>query len=730
MLVINQIFQYILSHCPKNTIVIWLMTSTLSLALGQDFNDYQRLKSSGPIPEDFLLSSSEKYEQSINQISSIDKTDQEAEGQFYQESHYYINQLLLSGKVLFNDPLSDYITKVGKHILKNDPELQKELRFYVVKSSSVNAFATNSGLILVNIGLLAKIENEAQLAFILCHEISHYIHKHPLDIYLKVKELNENNRGFMRKTPVEDILLERSNYSKEKEIEADFYGLELFLKSDYNIEAIETTFNLLKYAHLPFANDTFEVNFFESGSLRFPKNYHLKDFKDPHTSYFPNDFFRTTHPDPDARKDSLIKKLSSFGGVRGKKKWFLNRDQFFQIRKIARFESCYLYLYQRKYESAIYNSYVLLKEFPQSFYLKKIIAQSLYGLTKYACSGQFWDVHRSYEEIEGSIQGLSFLIENLKNEELNTVSIIYNWNLYQEAPDDIELEMMLDDQMQELGRNYISDISFFSDSLPQKMDSLREDFAYIRYAISDLFRDSLFVSRLQKNISMGSREQNFKNYESPFQLYKKRKSKKKLRLNGFNLGLDTVVFVEPFYQRIDDRKKNAMQFLESEANGKNFIHLLTSHSEAVGLEHTMLSTKELDKTDILTFQDLALLNEWIYERIYSENLQMVSINYEEVRRLKEKFGTPYFVWSGIVSLTRPRTGKALVMSAGVIFFPILPYSFYYLFSPNHDTFFYTIVYDIESGENLLLYPKLTKMKDRSDVLNSMVYDLIYQIKTP
>jgi hypothetical protein len=211
---------------------------------------------------------------------------------------------------------------------------------------------------------------------------------------------------------------------------------------------------------------------------------------------------------------------------------------------------------------------------------------------------------------------------------------------------------------------------------------------------------------------------------------KKRKPKRKRRKRGFNLGLDKVVFVDPFYQRIDDRKKKSIQFIESEANARNFTSLLSLHANTLGLDHKMLSTKQLNKTNIEAFQDLALLNEWIYEKICCENIDMVSINHEKIQRLKEKYGTQYFIWTGIVSLTRPRTGKALVISAGVIFFPILPYSFYYLLSPNHDTFFYSVIYDVESGENILLYPKLTKMKDRSDVLNSMVYDLIYQIKTP
>jgi hypothetical protein len=53
-----------------------------------------------------------------------------------------------------------------------------EFRFFVVEDSSINAAALPDGTVLVNTALLGAVENEAQLAFVLSHEISHTLQVH------------------------------------------------------------------------------------------------------------------------------------------------------------------------------------------------------------------------------------------------------------------------------------------------------------------------------------------------------------------------------------------------------------------------------------------------------------------------------------------------------------------------------------------------------------------------
>lgn len=86
-----------------------------------------------------------------------------------------------------NPKLSEYVNKVGQEVLaKSDlkkPGAPAEYRdtkftFRVLNSSVVNAFALPGGYIYVTRGLLAYLDNEAQLAVVLGHEIGHVAARH------------------------------------------------------------------------------------------------------------------------------------------------------------------------------------------------------------------------------------------------------------------------------------------------------------------------------------------------------------------------------------------------------------------------------------------------------------------------------------------------------------------------------------------------------------------------
>ncbi len=86
-----------------------------------------------------------------------------------------------------NKELADYVIRVGEEVLaKSDmrradqlPEYKNtEFFFRVLDSPVVNAFALPGGYIYVTRGLLAHLENEAQLAVVIGHEIGHVAARH------------------------------------------------------------------------------------------------------------------------------------------------------------------------------------------------------------------------------------------------------------------------------------------------------------------------------------------------------------------------------------------------------------------------------------------------------------------------------------------------------------------------------------------------------------------------
>jgi hypothetical protein len=84
-------------------------------------------------------------------------------------------------KLLAERSVQEYVSHLGDSLI---PEGAKgtsrpiEFRFFVVEEPEINAASLPDGTLLINTGLLGAIENEAQLAFILSHEMAHVLQVH------------------------------------------------------------------------------------------------------------------------------------------------------------------------------------------------------------------------------------------------------------------------------------------------------------------------------------------------------------------------------------------------------------------------------------------------------------------------------------------------------------------------------------------------------------------------
>lgn len=90
---------------------------------------------------------------------------------------------------LYNDiQLQGYVNIIGRKVLPayvKTPEYQEkhkiDFRFYVIDNNIPNAFAFPNGMVFIHSGLLKLIENEAQLAVVLGHEVAHITHEHGVE---------------------------------------------------------------------------------------------------------------------------------------------------------------------------------------------------------------------------------------------------------------------------------------------------------------------------------------------------------------------------------------------------------------------------------------------------------------------------------------------------------------------------------------------------------------------
>jgi Zn-dependent protease with chaperone function len=91
----------------------------------------------------------------------------------------YAAQVEQQMRVVPDETLTAYINRVGKRLVATGM-LDKDFpyTFKVVQEPSINAFALPGGPMFVHSGLIAAAENEAQMAGVLAHELSHVSLRH------------------------------------------------------------------------------------------------------------------------------------------------------------------------------------------------------------------------------------------------------------------------------------------------------------------------------------------------------------------------------------------------------------------------------------------------------------------------------------------------------------------------------------------------------------------------
>ena len=83
-----------------------------------------------------------------------------------------------AGRILEDPEITEYVQSVGSRLASHAQDGRHRFQFFVVKDSSINAFALPGGFIGVNAGLVLATHNESELASVLAHEIAHVTQRH------------------------------------------------------------------------------------------------------------------------------------------------------------------------------------------------------------------------------------------------------------------------------------------------------------------------------------------------------------------------------------------------------------------------------------------------------------------------------------------------------------------------------------------------------------------------
>lgn len=140
------------------------------------------------------------------------------------------------------DPaIHKYVSLVGTAMARLSDRPNLAWTFIVLDTDGVNAFASPGGFVHITRGALGLIQNEAELAGVLGHELAHVVRKHTVNAIQKNKAIGAGinqaaggrsellNR--MAKQAYEQIL--ENNFDRGDELDADKVGIQLAQKVGY-----------------------------------------------------------------------------------------------------------------------------------------------------------------------------------------------------------------------------------------------------------------------------------------------------------------------------------------------------------------------------------------------------------------------------------------------------------------------------------------------------------------
>jgi len=152
--------------------------------------------------------------------------------------------LLGAAPLVKDDALQKYVNLVGRWVANQSERPDLVWHFGVIDSGDINAFAAPGGYIFVTRGLYQMLDNEAQLAGVLAHEVAHVVKKHHYKVIQKAKAVDFGSRLLSQEAGKDNELVQNligsgaeivaRGLDKSAEYEADRMGVVLAARAGYD----------------------------------------------------------------------------------------------------------------------------------------------------------------------------------------------------------------------------------------------------------------------------------------------------------------------------------------------------------------------------------------------------------------------------------------------------------------------------------------------------------------
>ncbi len=352
----------------------------------------------------------------------------------YEGSHFYTDTAVTS-----------YFQNILNTILKANPQLPTDVRLLISRYPWANAVCYGEGTIVFNLDLLAWMENESQVAFVICHELAHYyanhvnqdIHDYVAAMYdpemqKKLRQIyySQYNTYEQAMALYKDFTYSDRKHSRLHEAAADSIALVLLRNTPYNeyealgalgqLDKVDAEpYDTLAWHHiLNFNGYPFKASWLqeESGLSSFGK------VKVANVEGFDADSLKT-HPECAQR----IALLQSWAHSNPQKMTFLQPQvEFEALKSAAKFERIHNVLFFENYGKCLFLATHLLQQHPHNTYLLGIIGQcwhKLYQAQEKHKFGKYVDLPNASDIY--AYNQLLLILNNLRLGEIGKIGFHY-----------------------------------------------------------------------------------------------------------------------------------------------------------------------------------------------------------------------------------------------------------------------------------------------------------------
>ncbi|WP_375434165.1 M48 family metallopeptidase [uncultured Hymenobacter sp.] len=325
---------------------------------------------------------------------------QEASSEVYNSVRY---------SALLDPVLNAFVQKVFQQVVKANPQLPPT-QLVLTKNPEPNARAVGNGTIILNVGLLPTLENESQLAFIICHELAHAqcrhmeaaiaerlttLHSRELKREVRRIVQAEYNINSKMKALVMGMSLNNSYHQRQHERQADSLGYVLLKRSHYDAPQAYRALQLLdkideatSTAQLELARYFSCAEFARKFEAAPAKSQSIFTVQTPQKTALETTDTLKSHPDC-AKRMRYVHDLAQGQIAEGPQ---AVTPEFARLRAISRLEVVQSWFDTDCYDHALFDALLLLREDPQNAYLRSVVQLCLFELRQHLVSHSFNEV--------------------------------------------------------------------------------------------------------------------------------------------------------------------------------------------------------------------------------------------------------------------------------------------------------------------------------------------------